>query len=309
MLAGNNMPQPGTKQSSTTSRLPAHRRGAQGAQGAKPETLREVISLQTFDGEQLEMQAKVVRPHYKFKGGWRAMGVILTSRLIKLPLSKNQLRVALWLPMISRPGNLVTASGARVEAELNIDRHVFSRILTALEQMQTEDGIAAALQLLQIAKKYVDGVGGESKIAVLHNDGRVRQKPGWEVKSEESILEDHSKLANKLMLAMMRTRTDSDSRWKAILDEFVEEITQLRGKKKESDQRIENLWQLLREHQAKEEEQKEREASKKLPYLLPIPAKNLYTIENNVFSGPSLSNATPLGKLTVNDGHRETPDG
>jgi 20S proteasome alpha/beta subunit len=163
--------------------------------------------------------------------------------------------------------------------------------------MTTEDGVAAALSLLQIAKKYVDGVGGESKVAVLTNEGKVHQKPAFEVREEENILEEHSKLANTLMLSMMRTRTDSDEVWSQHLEVFKAKIGELRIKKKKSDEKIEELWRIYRQAIEEERKRTEAERSRELPYLLPTPARNLFKKEGNVFSGPGMANAKSLGKL------------
>jgi len=164
-------------------------------------------------------------------------------------------------------------------------------------EMLSEDGVVAALSLLQIAKKYVDGVGGDSKIAVLDQTGRVRQKPAWEITSEESILAEHSQLANKLMLAMMRTRSDSDLEWTKHLSSFTQSIGELRGKKKDSDKVLEEMWEKFQAAMTQQKEEEEREESKKLPYVISIPATNLFKQEGNVFTGKSVPNAKLVAKL------------
>ncbi len=167
--------------------------------------------------------------------------------------------------------------------------------------MTTEDGVAAALSLLQIAKKYVDGVGGDSKVAVLRHDASVSQKPGWEIRDEEFILGQHAQIANKLMLAMMRTRTDSDAVWQANLQKFMTEISDLRQEKKKSDEKIEKMWARYRKIVEEEEERKRKEESKKLPYLIEVPATNVFKKEGNVFTGQFVANAKDLGGLVFKD--------
>lgn len=60
------------------------------------------------------------------------MGIVMTTKLIESNLTANQLRVAFWLPMISKPGNIVIVTGKMAELRLNIERHYFSRIMTEL---------------------------------------------------------------------------------------------------------------------------------------------------------------------------------
>jgi 20S proteasome alpha/beta subunit len=166
------------------------------------------------------------------------------------------------------------------------------------ESMTTEDGMVAALALLQIAKKYVDGVGGDSKVAVLSKDGDVTQKPGWEVTEEENILGKHSKIANDLMLAMMRTRADTEEQWTDNLGIFCKAIGNLREEKKKSDQKIIDIRKYWTDYFRKEQEEREKEKSKLLPYLVDKPAKNLFNVEGNVFSGKSVPGAKFVGKLS-----------
>jgi 20S proteasome alpha/beta subunit len=166
------------------------------------------------------------------------------------------------------------------------------------ESMTTEDGVAAALSLLQIAKKYVDGVGGDSKIAFLNNSGRVHTKPAWEVREEEGILAEHSRLTNRLMLAMMRTRTDSEEAWKQNLEQFTKDIEDLRQKKKGSDQRIEELVKYWKQKWDENKRELDKEEAKKLPYLIESPTVNLFKKEGNIFTGHSLPNAKVVGKLS-----------
>jgi 20S proteasome alpha/beta subunit len=163
--------------------------------------------------------------------------------------------------------------------------------------MATDDGVAAALLLLGIAKKYVNGVGGDSKVGVLSKDGSVRLKPSFEVTDEENILARHSKIANTLMLAMMRTRTETDNQWDEHLKQFCEEIRKLREEKKQSDQKIKDLMAWWNNFMQQQEESREREKSKKLPYILQKPAKNLFGLEGNVFTGKSVPNARFVSKL------------
>jgi 20S proteasome alpha/beta subunit len=78
------------------------------------------------------------------------------------------------------------------------------------ERMPTEHGIAAALYMLQIAKKYVSGVGGDSHILVLRSDGTVDDKPSWEISEEENIASNFTELSGILLLSLLRTRTATE---------------------------------------------------------------------------------------------------
>lgn len=57
------------------------------------------------------------------------MGVIALTKLLEKRLSANQLRVALWLPVVAKENNVVTVTGKMAEQALGIERHAFSRIL------------------------------------------------------------------------------------------------------------------------------------------------------------------------------------
>jgi len=82
--------------------------------------------------EPVEITARKYTPRYQFKGGHRTVGVIATFKLLRYDLTKNQMKVAIWLPLIARPGNLVSVSGAAAEQVLGIERHLFSRIMSKL---------------------------------------------------------------------------------------------------------------------------------------------------------------------------------
>lgn len=104
-----------------------------------------------------------------------------------------------------------------------------------LGQMTTEDGIAAALHMLQVAKKYVAGVGGQSHVVVLKNDGTIEDKPSWEVSAEENIATEFGELTGILLLSLMRTRSGTEQVFSQLLREFGKQVRKLRKKKKKSD--------------------------------------------------------------------------
>jgi len=115
------------------------------------------------------------------------------------------------------------------------------------ERMNTEDGIAAALYMLQIAKRYVAGVGGESHILVLRADGSVDEKPSWEISKEENIAQTFNEVSGRLLLALLRTRSATDDEFRQILKAFNRGIQLLRKKKKESDRFLDNLMRQIQE--------------------------------------------------------------
>jgi hypothetical protein len=124
-------------------------------------------------GDCVEIRALVDKPRYLFEGGHRTMGVIATTRILRLDLTKNQLRVALWLPMIARIGNLVAVSGAQAQTALGIERHLLSRILTVLvghNLIRRE-----ARSLFQINPHYAwNGRAADHKTAIEDWDLRER---------------------------------------------------------------------------------------------------------------------------------------
>jgi len=115
------------------------------------------------------------------------------------------------------------------------------------DRMSDEDGIAAALYMLQMAKKYVSGVGGESHISILHSDGTVDDKPPWEISEEENIAKLFSETSGRLLLSLLRTRTGKDTDFRTTLKKFGEAVRSLRKKKKESDKFMDSLHGQLEE--------------------------------------------------------------
>jgi hypothetical protein len=71
---------------------------------------------------------------YSFLGGWRAMGILHITNMLKADLSANQWRVAMWLSMICKRNNIVVVTGKMAEQQLAIERHAFSRIIAVLIQ-------------------------------------------------------------------------------------------------------------------------------------------------------------------------------
>jgi hypothetical protein len=110
------------------------------------------------------------------------------------------------------------------------------------EGMWVEDGITAALYMLQIAKKYVSGVGGDSHIAVLTSDGRVDDKPSWEISEEENIAGQFTEFTGILLLSLLRTRSGEENDFLSILRIFSAHMKRLRKKKKKSDSIMDNVF-------------------------------------------------------------------
>lgn len=130
------------------------------------------------------------------------------------------------------------------------------------DRMPTEDGVAAALYMLQMAKKYVSGVGGESHISILHSDGTVDDKPPWEISAEENIVKLFSDTSGQLLLSLLRTRTGKDADFRATLRRFGEAVRSLRKKKKDSDKFMDRFLQHLgekRKSTQSESQESERE--------------------------------------------------
>lgn len=143
--------------------------------------------------------------------------------------------------VVRRPKYFVCGSGALVD-------YILDQIYTS--DMPQEDGISAALFMLQVAKQYVDGVSGESHITVLKSDGSILNKPPWETSEEEVLSKRYSNRSGRLLLSCLRTRTGSDKEFESALKEFNEEVREFRKLKKESDKRIEQLLALWKEQQA-----------------------------------------------------------
>lgn len=115
------------------------------------------------------------------------------------------------------------------------------------ERMSVEDGIAAALYMLQIAKKYVSGVGGESHISILYSNGMVDDKPPWEISEEENIAKIFTEVSGSLLLSVLRTRTGTEVDFLSALKGFSSAIRRLRRKKKQSDKFMDSLLKQIEE--------------------------------------------------------------
>ena len=115
------------------------------------------------------------------------------------------------------------------------------------DPMSVEDGIAAVLYMLQIAKKYVSGVGGESHISILKSDGLVDDKPPWEISEEENIATSFSQASGTLLLSLLRTRSGTEADFAKTLSTFGKTIHHLRKKKKESDKFMDDFMQHIEE--------------------------------------------------------------
>jgi hypothetical protein len=97
----------------------------------KPTRHADVISPET--GELVAIKLADSQK-YSFLGGWRAMGLLHITNMLKAGLSANQWRVAMWLSVKCKRNNIVTVTGAMAESELHIERHAFSRIIAVLIQ-------------------------------------------------------------------------------------------------------------------------------------------------------------------------------
>jgi len=120
------------------------------------------------------------------------------------------------------------------------------------EPMSIEDGVAAVLYMLQIAKKYVSGVGGKSHISILKSDGQVDDKPPWEISEEENIATNFSQATGTLLLSLLRTRSGTETSFKNHLKMFGKNIRHLRKNKKASDRFMDEFMQHLEEQKAQE---------------------------------------------------------
>ncbi len=120
-------------------------------------------------------------------------------------------------------------------------------------EMSIEEGTSAALYMLQLAKRYIGGVGGDSKIVVLGNDGRFAEKPFWEISEEENLSRQYSLITGRLLLAAMRTRSGTDENFTGELHRFNEEIEQYRKKKKLSDELMDELKHRMADKEAEED--------------------------------------------------------
>ncbi len=148
----------------------------------------------------------------------------------------------------------VCGSGALVDYLLAQSYH---------DPMSREDAVCACLNLLTVAKEYVDGVGGESHVTILANGGDVIEKPSWEVIAEENLVKKFNRQASGLMLATLRTGSnDNEKQFADALTGFGTETKDLRQEKKKSDEIVKELVKRWREFQARQEkERKEKEAA------------------------------------------------
>jgi hypothetical protein len=134
--------------------------------------------------------------------------------------------------VVKRDTYFVCGSGALIE-------YILDQVYR--QGMPYEDGISAALYMLQLAKQYVGGVGGESQIVVLGADGEVTPKPSWEISEEENMAKQFSLMAGRLLLSTMRTRTESgDESFNSSLKEFVAQVRASRKRKRKSDRRMDD---------------------------------------------------------------------
>lgn len=118
------------------------------------------------------------------------------------------------------------------------------------QPMSTEDAVCACLYLLNVAKEYVDGVGGDSHIKILnHHNGSIMEKPDWEVTAEEDLTKSFTKISSNIMFATLRTIGGTDSDFEQALSKFGNDVHELREKKKKSDEVIEKLIKAWREEQ------------------------------------------------------------
>jgi hypothetical protein len=137
--------------------------------------------------------------------------------------------------MVKRDGYYASGSGTLVDYLLD---QTYTRGINA------EEGIAAVLSMLNIAKTYVSGVGGKSTVVTLLNDGTVEQKPNWEIGEEENIAQSFSGLSGRFLTSIMRTRTSNDAEFAKSRKEFVRQVNALRKKKRQSDKWLDSFLAL-----------------------------------------------------------------
>lgn len=113
--------------------------------------------------------------------------------------------------------------------------------------MPLEDGIAASLYMLQLAKQYITGVGGSSQITLLRDGGTIDSKPNSEVSEEENLAKQFASLSGGLLLSAMRTRTGTDEEFMSTLKNFSKRMKEFRRRKKQSDQ----YWDMFDEELTK----------------------------------------------------------
>ena len=125
--------------------------------------------------------------------------------------------------------------------------------------MSYEDGILAAEYMLQLAKEYVDGVGGDSHIVTMLSNGAIMDKVAWEVSEEENLLKALSKISHELILSSMATRVMNDEDFGKQMREAGKKILELRARKKLSDKKLDDLVDALQKWQEERENQKPQE--------------------------------------------------
>ncbi len=103
------------------------------------------------------------------------------------------------------------------------------------QYMAEEDGVAASLYMLQVAKKYLSGVGGDTVIRVLRKSGEINEKPRWEITEEENLAKQYAGMTGSLFLSLLRTRTGTQEGFTSSLKTFNNGIRSLRKRKKKSD--------------------------------------------------------------------------
>jgi 20S proteasome alpha/beta subunit len=111
--------------------------------------------------------------------------------------------------------------------------------------MSVEDGISAALIMLQLAKSYVSGVGGDSNIAILRDTGVIEHKIKWELAQRETIAKQYSEITGRLLLATFRTSSGSEDDFNQEVQIFSEQLNGLRQRKHEADLAIKSYLALM----------------------------------------------------------------
>lgn len=101
------------------------------------------------------------------------------------------------------------------------------------QYMSVEDATVLCIYMLQIAKEYVSGVSGKTRITTLNDKGDIDSKPYTEVSEEENILSQLAICTDALMLSTLRTRSGTDDDFKSTLKWFNKQVEQLRQKKKD----------------------------------------------------------------------------
>jgi hypothetical protein len=133
-----------------------------------------------------------------------------------------------------RPAYYALGSGALVDYIL--DKFGRSPKFMGLRKvLSIEEGTGAIEYMLQIAKEYVEGVGGKSQIVVMRADGTIDEKVHWEISENENVLTQFEILNNHLMLNLFHS---SDTEFKVALKEFNKEVAKLRKQKKKTDKKI-----------------------------------------------------------------------